>query len=76
MAMIELDEVTIENILIEELQIYYEVLNVIHEDWYATDADRTKDEACRQAIVTVLSHYMTQEDHTEWLTNTAAKTQR
>tara|TARA_R110000803_G_scaffold45979_2_gene96586 strand:+ start:326 stop:550 length:225 start_codon:yes stop_codon:yes gene_type:complete len=74
--MIELDEITIENILVEELQIYYEVLNGVHEDWYATDKDKAKDESCRQAIITVLSHYMTKEDHTEWLTHTAAKTQR
>lgn len=76
MIKVELSEETVDGVVIEELKSFYSVLAEVSDDWYAKEEDKQKDRLCQYAIINVLSHYLTSEDHTEWLTNTAAKTQR
>ena len=60
----------IEGIVVQELKDYYTVLDCVCSDWYIRQEDEEGDKRCLEAIKTVLSHYLTNEEHEQWLTTT------
>ena len=72
---IELTEETLDNIVIDELKYYYDTLSQVSDDWYSKPEDKKADTLCSEAIITVLRHYLTYEEHREWLL-TLEKTQK
>jgi hypothetical protein len=63
-------------IVVTELKEYYNILNSVSSDWYIKAEDKMKDSLCLDAITIVLSHYMTREEHKQWLESTVEKTQK
>jgi hypothetical protein len=67
MINVALTEETVDGIVITELKSFYSVLAEVSDDWYAKEEDKQKDRLCQYAIINVLSHYLTSEEHKKWL---------
>ena len=75
--LVELDDEVVENIVIHELKDYFDTLENVSDSWYAKPEDRIKDRLCLDAIIIVLSHFMSHKDHELWLKyNTLEITQK
>jgi|TARA_B110000908_G_scaffold97061_1_gene114640 hypothetical protein len=68
----------IEELVISELKNYYNVLDHAVEDegWYSTTRERDNDRVTLAAIINLLTHYLTKEDHDKWLSTIRQVTQK
>ena len=68
----------IEEVMISELKNYYNVLDHAVEDegWYSTTRERDNDRVTLAAIINLLKHYLTKEDHDKWLSTIRQVTQK
>tara|TARA_R110000803_G_scaffold200490_1_gene264856 strand:- start:300 stop:527 length:228 start_codon:yes stop_codon:yes gene_type:complete len=68
----------IEEVMISELKNYYNVLDHAVEDegWYSTTRERDNDRVTLAAIINLLSHFITKEDHDKWLLTIRQVTQK
>lgn len=68
----------IEELVISELKNYYNVLDHAVEDrgWYPTTRERDNDRVTLAAIINLLKHYLTKEDHDKWLSTIRQVTQK
>lgn len=76
MANLEIEDEVLGSIVVAELKGYYTTLDETCSDWYLSEEEKIKERLCLDAIIIVLSHYMTREEHKQWLESTVEKTQK
>jgi hypothetical protein len=75
-ANLEIEDEVLGSIVVAELKGYYTTLDETCSDWYLSEEEKIKERLCLDAIIIVLSHYMTGEEHTQWLESIVEKTQK
>jgi len=75
-ANLEIEDEVLGSIVVAELKGYYTTLDETCSDWYLSEEEKIKERLCLDAIIIVLSHYMTREEHKQWLESTVEKTQK
>tara|TARA_B110000908_G_C10243559_1_gene447484 strand:- start:1905 stop:2141 length:237 start_codon:yes stop_codon:yes gene_type:complete len=78
MMLLELTDENIDNLVIAELKNYYTILDdaVADEGWYSTVRERDQDRVTLVAIINILKHYITTEEHDKWLLTIKQVTQK
>jgi len=76
--LIELPDEAVDNIVIHELKNYYTILDdaVADEGWYGSIKERDQDRVTLVAIINILKHYITTEEHDQWLQTIKQVTQK
>lgn len=68
----------LDSIVISELKNYYNVLHGVldEREWHPTKKSMNEDRVIMTAISDVLTHYLTEKEHKEWLRATQQEIQK